>query len=274
MEKTLNHISPSSVMSFLGNYKEWYDNYLLGIKPEDNIYFSAGSWFHWYVEHFFDNTPQETDTLDSYTKRMYKDTLEKSFETEEWKRVLMFIDNEDCPYNKQEILDWIKTWTSNWYKSTKKLYNKYGLKGIGYNTPIYRELEISPDNPLHLKGFVDAIYYQDRFEPMSNTIQFEVVDYKTSTITYQSTQVHYYLQLLIYATYLRKYRDMDINWVSLEYVKTNRRDRILVTQNICDSIEQLIKDVYDEMVFIFKEFNKGKDMSRWKTAIKIEKYLG
>lgn len=269
--REIKHCSPSSILKYLFNYKEWYNTYVLGESTDNNIYFEFGTAFHGLLEDFFNDVPKDGENIVDYTTRKYHELFNKWFIKNNGE-LHKFMDEEYCMDNFQ---DWTFKYFQDWVNQTKELERSLGTaKAFEKNSPSLCEIEMFNEE-LKLKGIVDAYYGKDKYNPVSRFLNINfldeglIEDYKTSKLHVNSNPTKYYLQLWIYALLWSKNNGRKVpNFVSVNYVKYSYKFFIPVNKRILSSIEKLIKDINSSIEQINEEPEKYSDKPPKKISFK------
>lgn len=253
--KKVERTSPSNIISFLSNYKEWYRNYILGERIPDNVYFQFGTAFHGLLEDFFNDSPNSGETIKTYTARKYEELFKKWFETN--KELIDFFDEEKGITMKSSS-DWTYKYINQWVLETLPIEKKYGCeKAFNYNKPSICEWHLE-DEELKVHGYADAYYGKDKYNVASGFLNFHTIDdvspmefghcmtdYKTSKVDRNTNNTKYFLQTMIYALMFKRANKRKlINFVCVDYLKYNQKYYYHVTPSILSSMEKLIKEYW------------------------------
>lgn len=241
--KTVERLSPSSIIMLVSDYKKWYRNYILGEREPDNVYFQFGTAFHGLLEDFFNDKPNDSDTLKSYTERKFTELFEKWFQ----KNVeLQTFFDEELGITMETSEEWVFDYLKRWLKETIPMEKKYGTeKAFSYNSPSICEWHLE-DEELKVHGYVDAYYGKDKFNVASGFLNYHtILDYKTSKLDRNTNNTKYFLQTMIYALiYQRQNKRKSLNFVCVDYIKYGVKHYYHITENILSSIEKLINDAW------------------------------
>lgn len=281
--RKVERTSPSNIILFLSNYKEWYQRYILGIKIPDNVYFQFGTAFHGLLEDFFNDKPLAEDTIQSYTTRKYSELFKKWFEDNN--ELIDFFDEEKGITMKSSS-DWTYNYLKQWVTETLPLEKKYGCeKAFDYNKPSICEWHLE-DEGLKCHGYMDSFRGKDKYNSKSAKLTMNmayddfdpslfgnlVVDFKTSKVDRNTNNTKYALQSLIYALmYSRRNKRNKIQWICIDYVKYNEKFFYFVTQKMLDDIQKLIED-YWKIVDVINE-NPEKYFDSPPEKLKFGDYL-
>jgi len=264
--------SPSEITSFLFNYKQWYDRYVLGKEQDDNIYFASGHATHSFNEDFFTEEPKDDENISQFATRRFSELFTKYIDNSE--RITKM---ENDIMNKDIIKEYLTKYIQVWVEETKRLEGKYGAKkAFEYNSPEWKEYH-AENKELKIHGYVDACFTKDKFHKMSNVMNtmLSVVpeDYKTSSKTRTTFHTEYYIQLMIYALLLQE-EGHKVEWLGVDYLKYCQKYYFRVDAHNTQQIKWLINVVQKKIKEVYELAKEDSEAARdFKHKIKIEKML-
>lgn len=257
-------ISPSEILSFVSNYKDWYSSYILGERVE-NIYTVLGTAIHSFMESFFSVEPRLEDTIPSFATRRFSELFEEHIISNKLLQQHLALpspySNDGSPaYTMEEIKEWLSARIQQWVKETKPMEVKYGVvKAYEYNKPTTMEEHLEKGL---VHGYLDALYTTDKFHRKSRAIKQMVVDYKTSSKKENTLATDYYVQMMIYA-YMLHGTKRQPDWVCIDYLKYGEKYLFRVTEDAVTKIENLINDVHPKILeaYELKDINYKHGLS-------------
>ena len=264
----IERISPSSILSFCSNYKEWHKQYILK-EPVNNIYMAVGKAVHGILEGFFLEPPKFAQIRDFASDRfnlLWKQEVLNNGELQ------AFLSDLDAPIKQSDLMAWLYKYIATWVDETERLER---TKGTDYafrlNSPKWVEYQIY-DEELKVKGIIDAVIASDRFNKKSKHATFMLVDYKTSSKIRNTLPTGYYIQLMIYA--LLFHRDKKkIDWVAVDYLKYNQKYFFRVTDEALKKTEDLITSVWSEMEILNEKLKNGEGILDYKPRTELGKFI-
>jgi len=262
----IERLSASNINSFINNYDQWYETYLLGKPLEPNIYLVGGTAVHEFLENFYAQGPKTGESIRDFATRRFKECWVEYIENNE--EFVKFASEEDAPYTLSDAQKWLTAKVQVWVDETTRLEEKYGSENAyKYNSPVYNEEEfILETGGVSVKGFIDAVFKHDKWKKQRG-LEYTLVDYKTSSKQFGTIPAEYYIQLLIYALYYKQKR-RKCQWVVVDYIKYNSKYFFRVTDDELDKLQLMIQDVWEEIQEVVEKYNRGEDVSEYKPRSK------
>lgn len=280
--KDIERVSPSMVISFLGEYDKWFNNYVMKVRVPNNIYFETGTAVHEFKEEFFKDFPRDGETIKQYASRKFNE-LWKVLKAKESLKEFMIDDEEVNPqgYTYDEIKEWLIDNTKVWVKEVSRVekgqFKRSGdmdlATGCAYkwNKPCQIEEHCEAEfNGVKVHGYIDAVYSKDNFHNGSENLTFELHDYKTSSKNFKTVPTDYYLQLMIYALMYKAMKN-KVEWITVDYLKYSQKYFFKVTDDAMNKIQQLLIDVKAQIDMITADPKKYLDKPPKK--LRLTRYL-
>ncbi|MFH0874714.1 MAG: PD-(D/E)XK nuclease family protein [archaeon] len=189
--------SSSSILTYKQCPRKYYNEYILGIKPEPNIYLIRGKIVHTVLEHFYDIELDEGSAAYLYEifwqRLMFLFNKEWSDKKDEFTK--LDLEKKELEFYKQESREMLHIWLMRFLGKISMRVNKGEDTETAFKNLIpEREVHIVSEL-FGVQGYIDSLLYG------------EIIDYKTSNKCDLTPE--YKIQLGIYCLlHLIKYNRM------------------------------------------------------------------
>ena len=238
MEKNIEErkelrLSPSSILTYLRNPREFYYSYILRLPTPTSTHLIKGSVVHKVLEWFF--TKPFNSKLEEHIENLFvKAWKEKE---EEWNTLKL--PEEETEQEKQDCMNQIQLFIRTFrikMDSLKIARKAQDDKHAFYLLrPKFKELWIE-DPDLNICGYIDRVH-------TDYDGSVTIGDYKTSNRYGIGTKMDYVIQCGIYAYLYRKIKKKTPDFVSIIYMRFGEEVMIMTTP-------ELIKFAIDKIKYV------------------------
>lgn len=258
----LEHTSASNILLFAKSFKEWCNRYVHKEPFIPTIYTLSGNIIHKVLETFL-SSDFESETLREHFTDKFNPLIDNYIL--KYKKELDVLSNDDLNASKikEVCFNYLKNLLSQLeLKTSTKTYKEIWDE----NKPNFVELELK-DTKYKLVGHIDCGFIsKDKNATKSKT--FTIMDFKTSRKDLFTNRTDYYIQLIIYA-YLCKQNKMNVDWVAIDFIRTNEKHFYRVTDEGMKKVEQLLKDYWKQI----DKLNNCNKIEKFKKDFTLLRYI-